>query len=168
MSIAVLSLLFTFGVLAHNAEEAMLPPRWSRSVGKWRAPVESQRFLFAVTVLSVVLVLAGIAAFAWGPRSAPAYFFAGYVFAMVANVLFPHVLGSIALRTYIPGTATALLFNAPLGAIVPYRMDDEGFVERAVLFWTAPIVALGITGTMPVLFRFAGRRCGIRTDCAKS
>lgn len=154
MSLAVLSLLFTVGVLVHNAEEAVWLPRWSNS--RWRAPVSSRQFLFAVSVFSVGLVLVALVALAAGPRTVPAYLFAGCVFAMVANVLIPHTLGSLALRSYIPGTATALLLNAPLGSTLLYRMVDEGFVELPVLSWFAPVVALGIAASIPALFWVAG------------
>ena len=96
------------GVLAHNAEEALWLPRWSQSAGRWHAPVTSLQFSFAVSVLSLILVAAGLAAFAQGPRSVSAYLFAGYVFAMVANVLVPHVVGSLVLRVCVPGTATVM------------------------------------------------------------
>lgn len=158
MSLALLSLLFTLGVLAHNAEEAVWLPRWSGAAGQWRAPVSARQFRWAIGVLSALLVMSGIAAFAGGPRSGPAYLFAGYVFAMTANVLVPHVLGSLVMRAYLPGTATAVLLNAPLGGVLLYRMVEEGFVDLGVLVWTAPLVAVGLAGSIPVLFWLAGAR----------
>ena len=116
MSLAVLAWLFSLGVVAHNIEEALYLPAWSTTAGRWYAPVGTREFAFAATVLSLVLVALAAAAISAGSQSIWAYLFTGYVFTMVANVFVPHALGTIALRRYIPGTATALLLNLPLVA----------------------------------------------------
>lgn len=147
-----LAWLFTLGVIAHNTEEALFLPAWSKHAGRWHAPVGPVQFHFAVTVLSLVLV--GLAAMTvwFGPGSVSAYLFAGYVFAMTVNVFMPHVLASAALRRYMPGTATALIFNLPLGGLFLYQAIREGFVQPATIVWVAPLVALSILASIPVLF----------------
>lgn len=152
MSLVALAWLFTLGVVAHNCEEAILLPAWSRTAGRWHAPVGSREFVFAVAVLSLLLVVLAAAAFSTGPKSIWAYAFTGYVFAMVANVFVPHVVGTIALRRYVPGTATALLFNLPLGGLFLQEAVAQGFVAWDTIVWVAPVTAVAIVASIPVLF----------------
>jgi hypothetical protein len=58
MSISLLGWLFALGVVAHNAEEALFLPDWSKRAGRWHAPVRKAPFRFAVVVLSVAVLLA--------------------------------------------------------------------------------------------------------------
>ena len=157
MSLDLLAWLFTLGVAAHNAEEALLLPAWSKAAGRWHMPVGAREFTFAVVVLTLLLAaLAGVAMSA-GAQSVWAYLFAGYVFTMVANVFVPHALATLALRRYMPGTATALLFNLPLGGLFLQQAVLQGFIVWPTIAWVAPGVALVIVLSLPVLFA-AGRR----------
>ena len=156
-ALAPLDLLFTLGVLVHNAEEALWLPRWSRSAGQRHRPVTAFQFRLAVAALSALLVVVVVLARAAGDGSVFAYLLAGYAFAMVLNVVFPHLLATVAMRSYMPGTATAMLFNAPLGILLLMQMLEQGSVQMAVLAWAAPLVALVLVGAIPVLFALAGR-----------
>jgi len=71
--------------------------------------VSDTQFRFAVSVLSAALLILMSAASFSMPRSVPAYLITGYVFAMLLNVLAPHLVASIAMGKYMPGTATAVL-----------------------------------------------------------
>lgn len=156
MSLAVLAWLFTLGVIAHNTEEAFCLPAWSKTAGRWHVPVGTGEFVFAVAVLSVALVALAAAALSAGAQSIWAYLFTGCVFAMVANVFAPHVLGTVVLRRYLPGTATAVLFNLPLGGLFIQQAMAQGFVSWGTLAWVAPVTALFMVASIPVLFA-AGR-----------
>ncbi len=112
-----------------------------------------------MVVLTLVLFVSAGAATASGTGSIAAYLFSGYVFAMVANVLIPHLLASLALRRYMPGTGTALLLNLPLGSWFLYRAITEQYVQLSTLAWVAPGTALTIVASIPVLFA-AGRKVG--------
>ena len=147
-----LAWLFTLGVVAHNIEEAIFLPAWSTRAGRWHAPVGSREFIFAVAVLSLLLVVLAAAAISAGAQTIWAYAFTGYVFAMVANVFVPHVVGTIALRRYVPGTATAVLFNLPLGGLFLQQAVAQGFVARGTIAWVAPLTAVAIVASIPVLF----------------
>ena len=160
MTLTAIAWLFTLGVLVHNAEEAIYLPAWSRRAGRWHVPVGSKEFRFAVVVLSVALVCITAAASLAEPRSPAAYLLAGYVFAMVLNVVVPHCIATVALRKYMPGTATALLFNFPLGCLFLARALSEDFIQLKVLVWSAPLVALGIVASIPILFA-VGRRADV-------
>ncbi|QQR75017.1 MAG: HXXEE domain-containing protein [Holophagales bacterium] len=157
MSMTALVWLVTAGVLVHNAEEAMALPAWSASAGRWHRPVGAGEFRVAVAALSALLVaLAGGASFA-GPRSLAATLFAGYVSAMLANVLVPHLLATIAMRRPMPGTATAVALNLPLGVWFLRRALAEGYVDGPTLAWAAPLSALSLVLSIPLLFAL-GRR----------
>ena len=157
MSLTAIGWLFTLGVLAHNTEEAVWLPAWTARNVRWRVAVGNRTFRFAAAVQSTFLILLGALALSSEPQSVPAYLFAGYVFAMVVNVFAPHVIGSIALRKYMPGTATALLLNLPLGLLFLRQALAEGFVTWDTLVWAAPAMALAILLSIPVLFAL-GRR----------
>ncbi len=114
MNLAGLPWVFTAAVLLHNAEEALFLPSWSRRVRRWYRPVGNAEFRFAALVVSVAFVALTLAATSL-PGAEVQYVFAGYVVAMLANALVPHLAITIALREYMPGTATAWLLVVPLG-----------------------------------------------------
>ena len=157
MTLPVLAALFIGGVLLHNAEEARWLPAWSGRAGRWHPKVGPREFRFAVTVLSAILVAVALAAASEGPGSAAAYLFFGYVFAMAANAVMPHLVGSLATRSYMPGTGTGLGLNLPVGAWLLQRGLAEGWVALGTLAWVAPAVALSLVAAIPLLFAL-GRR----------
>jgi hypothetical protein len=144
--------------LAHNTEEAIWLPAWAASVRPLRFTVSSGVFRFAAVVQSLLLVLLATAASLSAPQSPAAYGFAGYVFAMLVNVFAPHVLASIALRKYMPGTATALILNLPLGVLFLHRALADSFVAWDTLVWAAPFVAFLVLLSIPILFAI-GKIC---------
>ena len=61
-------------------------------------------------------------------------------------------IATVTLRRYRPGTATAVPFNLPLGCLFLARALSEDFIELEVFVWSAPLVALAIVASIPVLF----------------
>lgn len=163
MSLVSLGCLFTLGVLAHNAEEALFLPDWSAGAGRWHVAVDKSEFRLAVLALSLLLVAVAVAASFTGAKSVAAYLFTGSVLAMVANLFVPHVLATLALRRYMPGTASAVAFNLPLGGMFLYRALSEGYVQPRTFAWAGPLTALAILASIPVLFAL-GRRLWLRRD----
>ena len=162
MTLEAVSVLFVLGVLAHNAEEAIFLPRWSRRTGAWHRPVGSLQFGFAVAAFSALLLLAALLAFAGGPHSIGAYLLCGFAFAMAVNALVPHLAATVVERRYMPGTATGLAFNLPLGVWLLRQAIAESWAEVETLLWAAPLVGLLLMGLIPVLLaagaRFAASR----------
>lgn len=152
MSLVAIGWLFTFGVLAHNTEEALHLPAWSAHAGKWHARVDAAEFRFAVAALSVLLVVVAAAASLASAGSVSAYLMAGYVLAMVLNVLMPHVLVTVVMRKYMPGTATALLLNLPLGVLYLRQALSEQNIQPGVFAWSGPLMVLFIVASIPALF----------------
>lgn len=152
MDFVLLAWLFVLVITLHNLEEALLLPAWSQTAGKWHHPVGAREFRFAVIVLTVLAyVLAGLAA-VHGKESVWAYLLAGYALAMLLNVLFPHVIATVVMRRYAPGTLTALLLNLPVTLLLLRQGLQEGYVHFQRFAWTGPLVVAGILAAIPVLF----------------
>jgi Protein of unknown function with HXXEE motif len=152
-----LATTFVIAVVLHNSEEAAFLPAWSAHAGRWHPKVEPAEFRFAVGVLTVLLAGLAVLAFGAGPRSAVAYVFFGYVFAMAANAVVPHALASVVLGKYMPGTATGVLLNLPLGAALLVRAVSEGWVGITGMVVAGPVVAIALVVAIPGLFK-AGRQ----------
>jgi hypothetical protein len=157
MTFFALTWLFVLAIAIHNLEEAVWLPAWSQQPGRWRRPVGAPEFRFAVMVLTAAGAAVALAANIGGKESLGAYLVCGYALAMLLNVLFPHVVASLAMREYAPGTLTALLLNAPVCALLLELALREEYVDARVFLWTGPLVVLGIAGSIPLLFA-AGRR----------
>lgn len=164
MSLGGLSLLFIGAVLLHNTEEALRLPRWSTRGLSWYPRLTRRPFVFAVCVLSLVLIACAAAA-AWaGPDSVAAYLFVGYAFAMAANAVVPHLVGSLAARSLMPGTLSGLLLNLPLGVALVLQAIDQRFVQPATLWWAAPVVAVALAASIRPLLWLGGRFCADEPD----
>src|ERR1700724_1952658 len=109
MPLILIGWLFTLGVLLHNAEEALYLPAWSAGAGRWYKAIPPREFRFAAAVLSAIFIGITAAASLSSSGSTAAYVMAGYALAMVLNAFVPHVLATLLMRRYMPGTATALL-----------------------------------------------------------
>jgi uncharacterized membrane protein YeiB len=155
MSLIAISWLFTLGALLHNAEEALFLPAWSQRVGRFYKPVTARMFRTAVIILSGLFVAVTVAASVSRPGSIAAYLMAGYALAMVLNVFVPHVLATVATRMYMPGTATAVLLNLPLGLLYLSRTLAQAHVTLPTFYWAGPAVVLGILALLPGLFAVA-------------
>lgn len=151
MTLETVGWLFTCGVLAHNAEESLFLPNWSQQAGRWYPPVGEKAFRFGAVVLSAILLALAIAAPRCGPRSIGAYLMAGYALAMVLNVI-PHLLTTSLTRRYMPGTATALLFNVPLGMTYVFKALSTQAVQPGVFAWSGALITVCMLALIPVLF----------------
>lgn len=152
-----LAWLFAAAVAVHNLEEAFLLPAWSERAGRWHSPVGAREFRFAVLVLTVFAVGAALLAAAQGRESLGAYLLSGYALAMLLNVVFPHLLATIAMRRYMPGTATALAFNLPVTVALLHQAFGEAYISPRRFALAAPAVVLAIMLSIPVLF-YLGRK----------
>lgn len=157
MGMTLLGWLFALGVAVHNAEEAWLLPGWSRRPRRWFAAVTARSFRCSALLLTVAVLAAAWLAGAGGPRSVGAYLIAGCALAMVLNVFIPHVATSLVLRSYAPGTASALLLNLPLGGWLLYRSLADGYVVPSVFALAGPAIVLGLLASLPLLIVATGK-----------
>ncbi len=154
---STLSWLFAIGVTIHNAEEAWLLPGWSQTAGRWHHPVRAPVFRFAVSVLTLLAYTLAAAVSIAGKASVPAYLIAGYALAMLLNVVIPHLLATLSLRRYAPGTLTALLLNLPITLVLLGRGFEEAYLQWSTFSWSAPLVVGALIASLPVLFRIGAR-----------
>ena len=114
----VASLAFCLAISAHNLEEAVWLPAWSERAGRLHARVGAREFRFAVIVLTALAWGVAVSAYLGGRESVGAYLLAGYALAMLLNVVAPHLAATALMRSYAPGTATAVLLNLPACALL--------------------------------------------------
>ncbi|MEW9573670.1 HXXEE domain-containing protein [Rhodanobacter sp. Si-c] len=164
MTLNTLAWLFTGRVLLHNLEEALWLPTWSMRAMRWYRPVRvpAPVFRFAAGALSLAFVVLTLSATMSQPGGVAAYLMAGYALAMLLNVLMPHALATVALRRYMPGTATALLLNLPLGLLYLQQALAEHAIEPRMFRWAGPLVVVGLLVAMPVLFALGRVACRAR------
>lgn len=110
--------LFPLAIALHNAEEAIWLPGWSKRTGRWHDPIAPGVFRFAIVILTALaFVLTGLS-FESGRETVWTYLVFGYMAAMLANVLIPHIMASIATRSYMPGLATGMAVNLPVFSLL--------------------------------------------------
>lgn len=157
MNFILLAWLFALAITLHNLEEALLLPAWSQRAGRWHHPLGAGEFRFTVVVLTVFAYIAAWLAVIHGKESMGAYLLAGYALTMLLNVLFPHVVATVVMRRYAPGTLTALLLNLPVTLLLLHRGFQDGYIHSQRFMWVGPLVVVGIMVSIPVLFAL-GRR----------
>jgi hypothetical protein len=158
-----LTWLFAFVTTVHNLEEALWLPAWSQTGGRFHHPIGSFEFRFAVTVLSLAAFIMAFMSVAGGKGSLGAYLVSGYALAMLLNVAFPHLLATLVMRRYAPGTATAIALNLPVTAMLLTKGFEEGFIDPSRFIYAGPLVVIGILLLIPALF-FVGRKWSHRIN----
>lgn len=115
----MIELLFLLGFSLHNIEEALWIPEWSQHAKKFHREVTRNEFWFAVIIVTALGYLITFQYYLFSSTSyISKYIFLGFVSMMVLNGFFPHLIASILLRKYAPGTITALLLNVPVGIYI--------------------------------------------------
>jgi hypothetical protein len=153
----ILAWLFVAAVAAHNLEEAIYLPAWTVRAGRWHRSVGPGEFRFAVFVLTTLAGAAALLATVQGRESFGAYLLSGYALAMLLNVAFPHLLATIAMRRYMPGTATALVLVLPAAAALLHHALRQNFISPTTFAFAGPAVVIAIALLIPALFAI-GRR----------
>ena len=140
--------LFPVAFALHNAEEALFLPLWSQTAGTYHKLVGFlSSFGFAVTAL-----------FFFRPRGVYfCYFFFVFNLGMLINVVYPHLVATVAMRRYAPGLATGLSLVLPVTLLIlVHGYTHRLFELRKLFFYAVPIVT-GVVGSIPLLFKL-GRR----------
>lgn len=117
-----IEILFLLGFSLHNIEEAIWLPAWSNYASRYHQSVTANQFNFAVIVITAIGFLVTFQYFLWGRGyEISKFIYVGFVFMMVGNVVFPHLVATILLKKYAPGLVTGLLLNAPFGSYIIYK-----------------------------------------------
>jgi len=118
----MIELLFLLGFSLHNIEEALWLPQWSRHARKHHKEVSKNEFTFAVIIVTAIGYLLTFQYFIFASSSALSkYIYLGFILMMVANVIFPHLIATLVLKKYAPGTITGILLNAPIGIYILFK-----------------------------------------------
>lgn len=114
----MIELLFLLGFSLHNIEEALWLPQWSGFAKKYHRIVGVNEFRFAVIVVTTLGYLVTFQYFIFSYSLLSRYIYLGFIFMMVFNAFFPHLVATVSLKRYAPGTVTGLLLNVPLGLYI--------------------------------------------------
>ena len=136
--------LFPIVVTLHNAEEAIWLPGWSKRTVLWHSPVTPGSFRFAVLVLTVLAFAITWLSGGSGKQTVWTYLAFGCMAATMANVLIPHIALTVALRSYMPGVATAMALNLPVLSLLMVFAIREGYVSG----WKAAAYSVGVAGVL--------------------
>jgi hypothetical protein len=154
MTFRDLEWLFPVVVSLHNAEEAIGFPEWSKGAGRrWHGSITPGTFRFAATILALLAFGVTWMSAISGKQTVWTYLAFGYIAAVLANVLAPHLAATIALRCYVPGIVTALLLNLPVLTLLVVCALREGYVSG----WKVVGYCVGVSGalvaSLPALFK---------------
>lgn len=139
----MLKLLFLMAFTVHNIEEGLWLPLWSKKA-KWFHPeVTTSEFHFALFAVTIIGYLITFASFLFGQASPVVEgVYVGFVAMMVLNALFPHLISTIVLRKYAPGTITAIFLNAPIGAWILFLYFKGGLPVQYIVGGTIAVIAV--------------------------
>ncbi|MEI6610656.1 MAG: HXXEE domain-containing protein [Deltaproteobacteria bacterium] len=148
----MIELLFLLGFSLHNLEEALWLPQWSKHARKYHKEVSKNEFTFAVIIVTAIGYLLTLQYFIFAPSSPfSKYVYLGFILMMVANVIFPHLIATLVLKRYAPGTITGILLNAPIGIYLLAR-GINGTDELAIVIISGVIMAAIILLLIKQLF----------------
>ncbi len=148
------ALVFALAVTVHNIEEAVWLPAFSRTVPGFSVDDFSERFAIAVLTIALWGIVSQVVRTRGGRT--PTTLLAGYACGMLLNVFVPHVIGTLLLWRYVPGTVTALLLNLPAGVWLLREMLRSGAIGRRSLRVVAPAGIVLLAASVPVLQRIGG------------
>ena len=149
----MIELLFLLGFTLHNIEEALWLPKWSKHARKYHKEVSKNEFAFAVIIVTAIGYLLTFQYFIFASSSSfSRYVYLGFILMMVANVFFPHLIATLVLKKYAPGTITGMLLNAPIGIYILIR-GINGTNELICVIISGVILAIIILLLINQLFR---------------
>jgi hypothetical protein len=166
MGFAALVVAFCAAVTAHNLEEALFLPAWSKAAARFHAPVGAFEFRFAVAALT--LAAYACAAMAAAGSTLGVYLVCGYALAMAANAFVPHLAATVALRRYAPGTATGVLLNLPIGVGLIAAAASEGRIAWPTFVWAGQMTMVALVAAIRPLLalgRAWANRLRARQSC---
>lgn len=106
----------------HNFEEALGMGKWIESNPDFMLiRVSANQFLLALMMLTLIGFIFTIYALLWNNGESFNCLMNGFVGLMFLNAFFPHIIGTLLLKQYTPGTLTSLTIYLPLGIYVFYK-----------------------------------------------
>lgn len=153
----MLELLFMISFTLHNIEEGIWLPRWSKYACKYHTEVSNNEFHFALIVFTTFGYLLTFISIMCGQTiTTIGYIYTGFVVMMCLNSIFPHLLATIALKKYAPGTITGLLLNLPIGLVIIIKNVENGIIIYKLVIVTIIILILTLA-LLRLLFKLGKR-----------
>ena len=150
---SMLELLFILSFTLHNIEEGLWLPKWSQHAEKYHQKVSNNEFHFALISITVFGYLLTFALIMFGSTfDIIRYIYLGFIIMMSFNAIFPHLLATIALKKYAPGTLTGLLLNLPIGIAIVIQYYRQGLNFFNLIIATV-IVAFVVIISLKPLFK---------------
>lgn len=151
----MIEMLFLLGFSLHNIEEALWLPQWSKRARRFHREVSENEFRFSVIIVTAVGYLLTFQYYIWSDVYAwSKYVYLGFVLMMVINAVFPHLLATIVLKSYAPGTITGLMLNVPVGLYI-LATDINGRGDLIALGIALAGVAAVTLAIINILFKAA-------------
>ncbi len=120
-------ILFLLGFSLHNLEEAIWLPEWSKHAKKYSEPVEKNKFIFAIIIITITGYLISLCDILLGARiNIFSYIYMGFIGMMGLNAIFPHIIATFVLKKYAPGLITGVFLNLPLSVIIIGQYLQKG------------------------------------------
>ncbi len=155
-----MKMLFLLGFSLHNLEEALWLPAWSKKAKRFHKEVAVNEFRFAlILITSLGYVLTFLQSLIGKEYPIVSYAYCGFIGMMVANAAFPHLLATIALKRYAPGTITGLALNAPFGLAVLWKLFNDGLRIEYMLISIA-LVGMIVLASLNLFFKIGRKLIG--------
>lgn len=152
-----MEVMFLLAFTIHNIEEGIWLPAWSKYAGRYHPQVTKHEFRFALIVVTLAGYLLTFLFLIFG-RSPELikYLYLGFVLMMCLNSVFPHLIATIVIKRYAPGTITGLLLNLPIGMAIVLNHWKEGAQLGKMGIALIAVSAISIASLRP-LFRLGGK-----------
>lgn len=155
--VPMIELLFLLGFTLHNIEEAVWLPGWSKHAEKFHQPIGENEFRFTVIIITAFGYLLTFQYLIFSAEFVISkYIYLGFVLMMALNAFFPHLISTILLKRYAPGTITGFMLNLPIGLYIVISktntLSDWGYVVPAALVLTVIFL-----GAIKILFKVSSR-----------
>ena len=142
-----------FAIILHNLEEALWLPEWSKYAKKFHQKVNPKEFHFAVLMITVFALIFSAGIILNPDNKIVKLFYFGFFGMMILNTLFPHLISTIVLKKYAPGTITGLLLNIPINSIIIIRAIKNNIISTTEVVISTLVIGGIILLILPILFK---------------
>jgi hypothetical protein len=150
-------ILFLMSFTLHNIEEGIWLPKWSKYAGKYHPQVANNEFHFAVMVITLLGFLLTFLFFVSGnSNEIIKYLYLGFLLMMCFNAVFPHLMATMFLKKYAPGTLTGILLNLPIGLFIIFGKYGDSLELKKLMIGFAVITIITFISLRP-LFKLGKR-----------
>ena len=150
-------LLFLMSFTLHNIEEGIWLPKWSKYAGRYHPQVKKNEFHFGLMVVTLLgYILTFIFLISGASNEIIKYLYLGFLLMMSFNAIFPHLIATIVLKKYAPGTLTGILLNLPIGLYVIFGWYGEQLVATKLAIGFIVITIVSLVSLRP-LFKLGKR-----------